>query len=52
VKKSDQGVSDLMRWKDHEVKAARPDAAGTLQGRVYLRGVHRKNGVYVALTNP
>jgi hypothetical protein len=52
VKKSDKGVSDLMRWKDHEVKAARPDAAGTLQGRVYLRGVHRKNGVYVALTNP
>jgi hypothetical protein len=40
---------DVLRWKEHELKMARPDADGGQQGRVFLRGIHRKNGVYVAL---
>lgn len=42
--------SDMLRWKEQELKLARPVLAGHAQGRVYLRGIHRKNGVYVAPT--
>lgn len=52
AKKSDKKQSDVLRWNEKELKAARPDPAGPQQGRVWLRGVHRKDGVYVALANP
>jgi hypothetical protein len=51
-KKADKKQSDVLRWTVKEVKAARPDASGPDQGRVYLRGVHRKDGKWVALTTP
>ncbi len=51
-KQPDKKQSNVLRWKEKEVKAARPDAAGQDQGRVYLRGVHRKDGKWVALTTP
>jgi len=39
----------VLRWKEHELRLARPASSGPAdQSRVYLRGVHRKNGVYVA----
>lgn len=50
--KQDKKQSDVMRWKDKEVKAARPEVPGQEQGRIYLRGVHRKDGKWVALTTP
>lgn len=35
-------------WKPHELRLSRPEERGPVeQGRVYIRGVHRKNGVYV-----
>ena len=33
-------------WKPHELRLSRPEDHGD-QGRVYVRGIHRKNGVYV-----
>lgn len=34
-------------WKPHELRLSRPeDHVPADQGRVYLRGIHRKNGVY------
>ena len=42
--------SDLLRWKEQELKMARPGMPGQAQSRVFLRGIHRKNGVYVAMT--
>ncbi|MBV8880347.1 MAG: hypothetical protein JO332_10305 [Planctomycetaceae bacterium] len=42
--------SDLLRWREQEIKMARPGVPGLPQGRVFLRGIHRKNGVYVAPT--
>jgi hypothetical protein len=52
AKKPDKKQSDVMRWKEKEVKDARPDAAGQQQGRIFLRGVHRKDGKWVAVTSP
>lgn len=52
AKKSDKKQSEVMRWKEKEVKDARPDSAGQQQGRIFLRGVHRKDGKWVAMTSP
>jgi hypothetical protein len=52
AKKPDRKQSDVLRWKEKEVKAARPDPSGPEQGRIFLRGVHRKDGKWVALTTP
>jgi hypothetical protein len=42
--------SDLLRWNEQELKMARPGMPGKPQTRVFLRGIHRKHGVYVAMT--
>jgi hypothetical protein len=43
IKVSD--VPSVTAWKPHELRLARPEETG--DGRVYLRGVHRKDGGYV-----
>ncbi len=39
--------SGLFAWKDHDLKNARPVPSTIVEPRVYVRGVYRKNGVYV-----
>lgn len=38
-------VPSVTAWKPHELRLSRPEETG--DGRVYLRGVHRKDGGYV-----
>lgn len=42
--------ADKLRWNERELKMARPSVPGATQGRVFLRGIHRKNGAYVTPT--
>jgi len=37
----------LFHWKDQELKNARPQAGPSDEGRIYKRGVYRKDGVYI-----
>ncbi len=37
----------LFHWKDQDLKKARPQANPADAGRIYKRGVYRKDGVYV-----
>src|SRR5579859_702474 len=37
----------LFHWKDQDLKKARPQASPSEEGRIYKRGVYRKDGVYI-----
>jgi hypothetical protein len=41
---------DKLRWNERELRMSRPTVPGATQDRVFLRGIHRKNGAYVTPT--
>jgi hypothetical protein len=40
-------ASNKLLWQEHDLKMARPETSPSAESRVYKRGVHRKDGVYV-----